>query len=1339
MSSDHAYFLTFLALSAAIGLPPWPRCQGYWGVVLGTLALAVASGLGWYMATGELTGETALRNMLAWIPSRFEQVARDGVKALGMDQAWEAPLTTLRHLPSFLQGLLGFLASYLAVRLAALTLAWSEVGLRTLWWRWRPPAHPVCCGRLLIRFDASAAFLRRVANGGLVVLGLLLAAIPYEVRYGDPLFGTVLAGPGAPSSATGPPVAFVDPPLQSFFSTVVWVGVWILLLELRFCWTAVPPRSGWAGHGVSTRLLLNLEALYRAYVDRHSALLLFHKALPPVAGGLPPAPTTEQDDPEAAAQRLQWAAHGLPDPMLDALWPLLWHHQRGGDLLFTETLSAQHLLLAALLLQQCRQAGETVLLIAPAPALEPLEQALRQTVARYHLALNQRWVLLGRDEIAADTQADLLGCAAEEVEKYLLDQADLLADNLERLRLVLFLESQRMELSSLRLHLSRLWGRLPRERVRLLVQADDWHDMESQLRYLTRLRQPLEGRLNPHLSARRYVLVWDAESPQREALSQSYFPHCQDVLETAPLLLLLPWQMGFPVAARAAVERYNADTYECLKNRLLPQQAQQALLRQADAYQPLAYPVTDPPMPVIQVEDTGNLPLALDYGAPLAEIPEVLLNVVCGRYLLRDYYLDGLGGAGGDAGLPCHLRPLATRPRGTLPQVVAALGAALKQGLCAEHIQQNFLDLAPAGLLPPELARADLPSLRRLFERVLGTQAPRLQLRRGPAGDEVFSIAPDYPCDSRLRLPVVDEQGQTIATLPYSDYGLAYAPHQYLLIQGKFHLIKAVGAQIRVHHEDDPYSQRRRCYVFHRRYRLGEPQLPEGSAFTQQGPGEVSLRVSHQHGCFTGETLGYLEFAPDARPLASEPPGWRYTPLPDGLDSSPSPAPAEGKTLTPPAPPNTRRLRRDRRWQNIACLELHHPALDTAEARARLAFTLCAVWQDSLPSLFPGQAHRLAVVSPQVAAGPAPAHDRDRFYRWLYPAWAGDCAPDEAVLQLYLLEDADHDLGVVRAQVQPEGLRVTLALLRDYLTWAQAQPALRLYQAYGAETLPEYLDYAGLEKLLEPLISHGVRPVTAPHVLDPSLRPSRPGSAAALVLPSASNAALITPVPNGLSTADRKPLTLCDFCAAPLGSGGVTFESDGRQRCHRCSQDAIDTLAAFRRLWDEVVEGMERRYDITLPAAVQVQFTDAAEVARRTGRRFQPTPSLDLRTAGILTPTWCDSPTLWLENGAPRLSTVATLVQVLTHLWQAKLGVKLKPCPVELLDGQALYATVDYLTVHGGEALAAYLRRQAEDGDTPAARGYRQLAPQCPADPQKVFNQYFRHWLGLGVAPGTPV
>jgi hypothetical protein len=205
------------------------------------------------------------------------------------------------------------------------------------------------------------------------------------------------------------------------------------------------------------------------------------------------------------------------------------------------------------------------------------------------------------------------------------------------------------------------------------------------------------------------------------------------------------------------------------------------------------------------------------------------------------------------------------------------------------------------------------------------------------------------------------------------------------------------------------------------------------------------------------------------------------------------------------------------------------------------------------------------------------------------------------------------------------------------------------------------------------------------------------------------------------------PVAVCDFCAAPLGSGAAVLENDGRHRCHRCGQEAIDSLAAFRRLWDEVVEGMERRYDIVLPETLRVRFVEAAEVARRAGRRVPPAP--DDPPVGVLVPAWCDTPTLWLENGAPRLSTMEALVRALTYLWQAGIRVRRRPCPLEIIEGQALYATVDYLTVHGGEALAAYRRRQAEQADTPAARGYRRLAAQGPADPQQLFHPYFTEWL----------
>ena len=71
----------------------------------------------------------------------------------------------------------------------------------------------------------------------------------------------------------------------------------------------------------------------------------------------------------------------------------------------------------------------------------------------------------------------------------------------------------------------------------------------------------------------------------------------------------------------------------------------------------------------------------------------------------------------------------------------------------------------------------------------------------------------NLPLALNYATPVI-EQGRVIAHLPRSDHGLDYAAHQYRLIQGKFHLIKTVGVEVRVHHEDDPHSRLRRAALY---------------------------------------------------------------------------------------------------------------------------------------------------------------------------------------------------------------------------------------------------------------------------------------------------------------------------------------------------------------------------------------------------------------------------------------------------------------------------------------------------------------------------------------------
>jgi len=105
---------------------------------------------------------------------------------------------------------------------------------------------------------------------------------------------------------------------------------------------------------------------------------------------------------------------------------------------------------------------------------------------------------------------------------------------------------------------------------------------------------------------------------------------------------------------------------------------------------------------------------------------------------------------------------------------------------------------------------------------------------------------------------------------------------------------------------------------------------------------------------------------------------------------------------------------------------------------------------------------------------------------------------------------------------------------------------------------------------------------------------------------------------------------------------------------------------------------------------------------------------------------------LLLENGAPRISTVATLAHELTHIWQFDLRPDLGQVPLEIVEGQARFVEVDYLRRHGGEALAASIVRESRYGGDVYSRGYRQVDAACGRDGHRLFGCFEGQLRGGG-------
>lgn len=203
----------------------------------------------------------------------------------------------------------------------------------------------------------------------------------------------------------------------------------------------------------------------------------------------------------------------------------------------------------------------------------------------------------------------------------------------------------------------------------------------------------------------------------------------------------------------------------------------------------------------------------------------------------------------------------------------------------------------------------------------------------------------------------------------------------------------------------------------------------------------------------------------------------------------------------------------------------------------------------------------------------------------------------------------------------------------------------------------------------------------------------------------------------------------CDFCFTKLMGGEFDRLKDGRERCVRCSRTVVRTPDEFGELFYSVRRNMETAFGINLTTAMVVRMANAKEVARRTGEVFQPTSGVDPRTLGFASRSR-EGYTLVIENGAPRLASIATMAHELTHIWQylnwnereivARYGAKHR---LQVYEGMATWAQIQYLLYIREFAYAerqeAYARQRTDEYGI----GFRMFSERYPLDRTGLIDQ----------------
>lgn len=168
----------------------------------------------------------------------------------------------------------------------------------------------------------------------------------------------------------------------------------------------------------------------------------------------------------------------------------------------------------------------------------------------------------------------------------------------------------------------------------------------------------------------------------------------------------------------------------------------------------------------------------------------------------------------------------------------------------------------------------------------------------------------------------------------------------------------------------------------------------------------------------------------------------------------------------------------------------------------------------------------------------------------------------------------------------------------------------------------------------------------------------------------------------------------CSYCGAEIS--GVEFFRlpDGRMRCTTCSNTVVKTKAEVEELCKRVVTNLDNFFGATIDVPVSIEVVDERKLKKKVGVPLGTRDSQSMLILGVAI-NKKKKYNIILENGAPRISLIATFAHELTHIWQYthwdnKKDFKKCPKSKRLLiyEGMAKWAEIQYLYLIGETTVA---------------------------------------------------
>lgn len=170
----------------------------------------------------------------------------------------------------------------------------------------------------------------------------------------------------------------------------------------------------------------------------------------------------------------------------------------------------------------------------------------------------------------------------------------------------------------------------------------------------------------------------------------------------------------------------------------------------------------------------------------------------------------------------------------------------------------------------------------------------------------------------------------------------------------------------------------------------------------------------------------------------------------------------------------------------------------------------------------------------------------------------------------------------------------------------------------------------------------------------------------------------------------------CSYCGCEIS--GIEFYRlpDGRLRCTSCSESVVKTKEEIEEICGRVIANMENFFGASIDVPVSIDVLDERKLKKKIGVPIGTRDSQSMLILGVaINNKKKKKYSILLENGAPRISLMATFAHELTHIWQYTHwdnNPALKQCPKSkrllIYEGMAKWAEIQYLYLIGESNVA---------------------------------------------------